>query len=55
MNLEERKITLLKHIKEKRKCIVIATDKYLGPAIMEIDYYIQRCLTDHLDNTNTYK
>ena len=22
---------------------------------MEIDYYIQRCLTDHLDQTNTYK
>ena len=34
---------------------VIATDKNLGPAIMEIDYYIQRSLTDHLDKTHTYK
>ena len=54
MNLEERKIKLLKRIKEERKYIVIATDKNLGPAIMEIDCYIQRCLTDHLDDTNTY-
>ena len=55
MNLEERKIALLKRIKEERKYIIISTDKNLGPAIMEIDYSIQRYLADHLDDTNTYK
>ena len=55
VNLEEKKIDLLKRIKKERKYIVIATDKNLGPAIMEIEYYIHRCLTDHLDNKDTYK
>ena len=55
MNLEEHKIDLLRLIKKKKKFIVIATDKNLGPVIMEIEYYIHRCLIDHLDNTDTYK
>ena len=46
---------MLSRIKKERKFIVIATNKNLGPAIMKIDYYIQRCLTDHLDQTHTYK
>ena len=46
---------MLTQIKKEQKFIVIATDKNLGPAIMEINYYIQRCLTDHLNQTNTYK
>ena len=54
-NLEKCKIDLLREIKKNRKYIIIATDKNLGPAIMEIDYYIYRCLTDHLDDKTTYK
>ena len=46
---------MLSKIKKEQKIIVIATDKNLGPATIEIEYYIQRCLTDHLDQTNTYK
>ena len=46
---------MLSQIKKERKFIVIATNKNLGQAIMEIDYHIQRCLTDHLNQTNTYK
>ena len=55
VNIEKRKVDLLRLIKKERKFIVIATDKNLGPAIMEIEYYIHRCLTDHLDDTDTYK
>ena len=55
MNLEEHKIDLLRMIKKGRKFVVIATDKNLGPAIMEIEYYIHRFLTDHLDDTDTHK
>ena len=40
VNLEEHKIDLLRLIKKERKFIVIATDKNLDPAIMEIEYYI---------------
>ena len=55
VNLEEKKFKILSCIKKERKFIVIATNRNLGPAIMEIDYYIQRCLTDHIEQTNTYK
>ena len=55
MNLEKCKIDLLQEIKKNRKYIIIATDKNLGPAIMEIDYYIHRCLANYLDDKNTYK
>ena len=55
VNLKEKQIKMLSKIKKEQKFIVNATDKNLGPAIMEIDYQIQRCLTDHLDQTNTYK
>ena len=55
VNLEEKKIKMLSQIKKEQKFVVIVTNKNLGPAIMKIDYYIQRCLTDHLKQTNTYK
>ena len=55
MNLEKHKVDLLRLNKKERKFIVIATDKNLGPAIWEIEYYIHRCLTDHLDDTDTYE
>ena len=46
---------MLSKIKKERKFIVIATDKKLRPAIIEIDYHIQRCSTDDLHQTNIYK
>ena len=55
VNLEDKKIKILSKIKKGRTFIVIATDKNLEQAIIEINYYIQRYLTDHLDQTNTYK
>ena len=54
-NLSAIKIDLLKKIKKERKYIVIASDKNLGPCIIEIKQYINRCLTDHLNNAATYK
>jgi hypothetical protein len=54
-NLSKIKIDLLKKIKKERKYIVIASDKNLGPCIIEIKEYINRCLTDHLNNSDTYK
>jgi hypothetical protein len=54
-NLESSKIEMLREIKKERKYIVVASDKNLGPCIIEIQHYINRCLTDHLNNTDTYK
>ena len=54
-NLERKRIDLLRQIKKERKLIIIAADKNLGPCIMEIEYYIERCLTDHLLNTANYR
>lgn len=55
VNLKERKILLLIHIKEESKYNVIATNKNLGPAIVETEYYSHQYFNDHLDKTNTYK
>ena len=55
VNLKEHKIDLLRLIKRESKFIVIATDKNLDPAIMEIEHYIHHSLTDHFDDTDTYK
>jgi hypothetical protein len=54
-NLEQNKIDLLKSIKKERKYIIIASDKNLGPCIIEIDRYIKKYLEDHLNKTITYK
>jgi hypothetical protein len=54
-NMEERRIDLLRSIKKERKYIVIASDKNLGPCIIEIDRYINLCLDDHLNKADTYK
>jgi hypothetical protein len=42
-------------IKKTRKLVITASDKGLGPAIMEIDTYIERALNDHLNNPINYK
>jgi hypothetical protein len=54
-NLKESRIDLLRSIKKERQYIVIASDKNLGPCIIEIDRYINLCLDDHLNKTDTYK
>jgi hypothetical protein len=52
-NLSQTKIDLLKKITTERKYIVVASDKNLGPCIIEIKQYINRCLTDHLNCQNS--
>jgi hypothetical protein len=54
-NLEQSKINLLKSIKKERKYITIASNKNLGPCIIEIVRYINKCFDDHLNKINTYK
>ena len=41
-NLMKQQIQLLRQLKKERKFIVVATDKNLGPAIIELDQYIDR-------------
>jgi hypothetical protein len=43
-NLDKERIELLRQVKKERKFIISATDKNLGPAIMEIEQYIERCM-----------
>ena len=54
-NLDKTKIELLRTIRKERKYIIVAADKNLGPCILEIEQYINRCLNDHLDKKETYK
>ena len=54
-NLEKSRIDLLRKIKKERKLVITATDKKQGPAIMEIEQYTARVLTDHLNNTDMYR
>jgi hypothetical protein len=54
-NIDKQQVDLLRKIKKERKYIVVAADKNLGPCIIEIEQYINRCLKDHLNNNDTYK
>ena len=45
----------LNYLRNNRNFIVLATDKNLGPAIMERDNYIQNVLKEHLMDENTYE
>ena len=54
-NLEKERIDLLRQVKAMRQFVISATDKNLGPAIMETWQYIERALDDHLDNIETYR
>ena len=49
-NLENARINLLCQIKKECKLIIISSDKNLGPFVMELEYYIECCLKDHLFN-----
>ena len=54
-NLDKAKIELLRIIRKERKYIIVAADKNLGPCILELEQYINRCLSDHLDKKATYQ
>jgi hypothetical protein len=53
-NISAAALREIKAIKKEKKFMVTATDKNLGPAIMETTLYIRRCLDDHLLNTTNY-
>ena len=46
---------LLTTLPNNKDFIVLATDKNLGPAILQRDVYKQRCLDDHLLDAKTYR
>lgn len=49
-NLTPRKYSLLASFKFHDLYIVIESDKNLGLCILERDYYIKRCIEEHLGN-----
>ena len=52
-NISQNELQALKNVKVEGKYVVQATDKNLGPCIMEKTKYIHRALNDHLlDSTN---
>ena len=53
-NLSKQQRHTLQRIQQDLRFIVVATDKNLGPAILERDNYIERVYTDHLDCRVTY-
>jgi hypothetical protein len=54
-NLPASSRLLLTQLKSNNNFIILPTDKNLGPAILEQQVNIQRCLQDHLSNSNTYR
>jgi hypothetical protein len=54
-NLSPAALRELKQIKIEKKFMVVATDKNLGPAILETPLYIKRALDDHLLNKTNYQ
>jgi hypothetical protein len=54
-NLSLTALHKLKQVKIEKKFMVVATNKSLGPVILETPLYIKRALDDHLLNTTNYK
>ena len=54
-NLKKNKIDILRAIRKEQEYIIVEADKNLGPFVMELDQYIERTFTDHLNNKSTYK
>jgi hypothetical protein len=54
-NLTPRQHEILLALQNDKRFIIGATDKNLGPFIIERDVYIERCFQDHLLNTSNYK
>jgi hypothetical protein len=53
-NLNPATLQTLCDIRLSKRFCVTATDKNLGPAILEMDQYIERAHSDHLGNTSQY-
>jgi hypothetical protein len=53
-NLLDSQQHSLKWLIDNPELVVFATDKNLGPAITERKTYVERALTDHLADTDTY-
>jgi hypothetical protein len=53
-NLNPATLQTLRDIRLSKRFCVTATDKNLGPAILEMDQYIERAHSDHLGNTSQY-
>ena len=45
----------LQKLQQDRRFLIVQCDKNLGPAIIEREIYIQRALSDHLLDNNTYE
>ena len=54
-NMDKHKLRLLKNIKNSKQLVITASDKNLGPCIMEMDRYIALGLKHHLNNVTNYK
>ena len=54
-NLLRHQHTALRHLQLQDEFLIVQCDKNLGPAILEHHVYIQRALSDHLLNTDTYQ
>jgi hypothetical protein len=53
-NLHPSITDTLRDIRKTKRFCVTATDKNLGPAILDMELYIERAHTDHLGNTDQY-
>jgi hypothetical protein len=53
-NLLDSQQCSLKWLINNPELIVFATDKNIGPATTEQKTYVERALTDHLADTDTY-
>jgi hypothetical protein len=54
-NLTPRQLEIILALQNDKRFIIGATDKNLGPFIIEREVYIKRCFQDHLLNTSNYK
>ena len=54
-SMDKHKLRLLKSIKNSEQLVITASDKNLGPCIMEMDRYIALGLKYHLNNITNYK
>jgi hypothetical protein len=54
-NLVQHQLRLLQLLKESPGLLVVRTDKYLGPAIVNRPTYVHKAFTDHLLDTATYQ
>lgn len=54
-DVKRSSIDLIRSIKKNRKLVITASDKGLGPTIMETSTYINRAFDDHLNNPINYK